>query len=271
MTVIASSTFLTQLASPSWSGERYVNIGGVNVWFRVYRRNSPAVIFVFQGTIDRAVTPVPVYGTNLSDDIPNATIIGISDPALDVFPPPLGSGWYAGWEGVDLQAKLGAFFPQMIAALGATRVIFQGSSAGGFAALYYGHAITDSIVVALNPQTDLDKYDYTQKYRDACWNGYTGPLKDKIDCDLVTKYATTFDNYVVYIVNDGDLEHVEDHSDPFVDAIPRGKRWRLIDRKVYGRNDHVAIPEDIWVPWVAAAVNAPRANATDIKALMREW
>lgn len=270
-TPISSTTFLTQLASTSWTGERYVDVAGTPIWFRVVRRNSPAAVITFQGTIDRAVTDVPVYGTDLSSAIPNATIIGISDPALDVFPAPLGSGWYAGWEGVNLQAKLGAFFPQIIAALGATRVIFQGSSAGGFAALYYGHGVKDGIVVALNPQTDLRKYDYTANYRNACWGGYTGPLTDKIDCDLVTKYATTFDNHVVYLVNEGDLEHVEDHHDPFVNAISRGKHWRLIDRPVFGEYDHVAMPEAIFVPWVKAAVDAARSNAMDIRELMADW
>lgn len=268
----AESTFLAKLASTAMaSGVYQVSVEGLPIWVRVYRRSGPNVIFTFNGSIDRTTTAVPVFGTDLSASIPDATIIGISDPALDLFPT-ITSGWYAGWDGVDLPAILGGFIDRMISALGATRVIFEGGSAGGFAALLYGHRVSGSIVVALNPQTNLDAYSSTGLYRDACWPNLTGPLASVIDCNLVTKYATKFPNCVVYVQNMTDVAHMKLQFGPFLSGLSTGSYWHLIPKTAYfGQFGHKSIPLATWLPAIQAALRAETASALDVLDALGAW
>ena len=95
----------------------------------------------------------------------------VSDPMLERG---CGIGWFTGDNDCKFQAKLVAILQKVQKDLDASNLIFYGSSAGGFAALYYSHQFPNSLAVVSNPQTNIAEYHEAAVKQYACLL-YTSP------------------------------------------------------------------------------------------------
>jgi hypothetical protein len=157
-----------------------------------------------------------------------------------------------------------------VVACEAERVIFVGGSVGGFAALYYSWLLPGSIVIAANPQTDLERYFVlnTNRYRRYCRPSMSKDdrLSSVITSSLVSCYAERFDNSVIYLQNAADPPYVRDHFAPFLAAIDLPHQKRLVARLGYwGRGGHKQPPAREWLAWLNAAIVSPSGEAEDIQ------
>jgi hypothetical protein len=145
-------------------------------------------------------------------------------------------------------------------------------SGGGFASLYYSWKIPGSVAIALNPQTNLNRYRggvLRARYRQLCWPSLdeNASLDTVIDANLRTLYSAGCANTAIILQTASDFGHLARHFAPFVAAFPSADRERLIVRVAdWGVQGHVPAPSKIWIPWIVAALTAPDTTATSIEA-----
>jgi pimeloyl-ACP methyl ester carboxylesterase len=266
--------FFQLVACPTCVGVFGVQTAGGEIPFQVTRRESPVLVITFAGAIDRRKYTLPQFGGARVDEYVSASVVGIADPSL-ARSPALTAAWYAGHEGFETQQILPGLIRRLVSACGAERVIFVGGSVGGFAALYYSWLLPGSIVIATNPQTDLDRYPlpHTDRYRRYCRRNLDRqtPLSSVITTSVVSCYTERFENTVIYIQNAADPLHVRDHLAPFLAAVDLPDHERLLARLGYwGQAGHAQPPSREWLPWLEAAVASPSSAAKDIQRTRRE-
>ncbi len=272
---IEVETFFAVLRDRTADGLYMVSLeGGVlPVWVEL--RDSPQLVITFAGAAPREDPPYPYFATGSLRNYVTASFVRIADPSLAP-----GAGlrlaWYAGRENFELQKLLPGIIQGIIDCLGVHRVVFIGASGGAFASLYYSRKIPNSVALALNPQTNLDRYrggDLHDQYRRFCWPALakTAPLDSIIDANLVRLYAEQSLNTVIVLQTASDFTHLTRHLAPFLAAYPFGQRERLIVRVAdWGVEGHTPAPSSIWVPWAIAALTAVEATAPSIEAVWAE-
>lgn len=201
------------LDSEPFTGISSISYGAGTLDLQLISRESQNLVTVFHAAADPAKTTLPVFvGHKITQDL-DASILLVSDPSLD-FAIPI--GWFAGDHERRLQHDLAQAIQHVAVAVGARNLIFQGSSAGGFAALYYAHGFPGSLAVAVNPQTNIAAYhaDKVAQYFNSCWNG-TPPLPAQAVTDLLQLYDGSFSNCVLFLQNQQDQFHIENHYRPW--------------------------------------------------------
>ncbi len=204
----------------------YVDLGEGKVPMRF--RHAPgakALIVCFHGAVDRATREIPAFAPYLLGQDNSAHQLLISDPAM-LLDGTHRLGWYAGYDGFNLQAVLGQAIRKVAAELGVERVVYFGTSGGGLAALYYGWYHPGSVVVVGNPQTDIERYykSLIDLYRAACWPKLAtdAALGSVIAAEVNSLYSRSIENTVVYLQETTDRFHLHQHLAPFLAAIPPG-------------------------------------------------
>ncbi|AQQ15794.1 hypothetical protein CGLAU_09215 [Corynebacterium glaucum] len=192
-------------------------------------RPSQNLVVIFHAAADPATVSLPIFvGQGITQNL-DASVLFVSDPALD-FRIPI--GWYTGDEKRHLQADLARVIRHVASTVGAENIIFEGSSAGGFAALVYSHAFPGSLAMAVNPQTDIYRYHQgkVDEYLTACWGGGKPPAKETVT-SAIELYRESFPNYVLYLQNQRDEFHVMNHYEPWAQRFGElsGTRWTTIE------------------------------------------
>jgi pimeloyl-ACP methyl ester carboxylesterase len=272
---LTDTELVERLRQSAVTGVFNVQTHGGELPMMVTRRKSPVLIVTFAGAIDRKTLALPQFGGKFLDTYVPASVIGLADPSL-ALSPDLTAAWYAGHEGFELQQFLPAFLQQIADACDAKRVIFLGSSVGGFAALYYSWRFPQSIAIVTNPQTDIDRFYLRHRtvYRAVCRPSLPDnePLSTVITSDLVSCYAKRFDNTVIYLQSAADPTHIRNHFSPFLGAIKIDNHRRLLARLAYwGREGHKQPPAREWLAWVKAAIISPSSEAEDLQRVRKEF
>lgn len=226
------------LSSDVQSGIASIAYGSGSLDLLIEDRQSSNLLVIFHAAVSPEGATLPVFvGLGVAAGL-DASVVFVSDPALDNGVP---IGWYSGDSNRSLQQDLPEVLGHISARLGCERTVFFGSSAGGFASLYYSHLTAGSLGICINPQTDIFQYHDEQvgAYVRGCWGS-----RDliKADTEVLTQYSTTFPNHVLYLQNTGDDFHIANHLAPWVDATGHleGERWaRLMGQ--WG-NGHAAPP-----------------------------
>lgn len=211
------------------AGISSISYGAGTLDLLLVRRESPNLVVIFHAAADPASVSLPIFvGQGITQNL-DASVVFFSDPALD-FQIPI--GWYAGDLERPLQSDLQRVIRHVAAAVGAGNIVFEGSSAGGFAALVYSHAIPGSLAVAVNPQTDIYRYHQgkVDEYLSACWNG-SRPNEEEAVTSAIDLYSDSFANYVLYLQNQRDEFHVLNHYEPWAQRFSElsGTRWLTIE------------------------------------------
>jgi len=159
-------------------------------------------------------------GAGVSEGLPSNRI-HIHDPSL-YLEGGLKLAWYAG---SSVQPSLQEAIVKILTALipRGQRVVLFGSSGGRFAALLYAASLPNALVVPVNPQTDVARYNprIVARYAKLAWGveGEDPISRIPVPLNVLDVYRRPVSNRVWYVQNSGDTSHVRGHLEPFVDAV----------------------------------------------------
>ena len=131
-------------------------------------------------------------------------------------------GWYIGTKEQNLTDEIAALVQQVAADGGYERILLTGSSGGGYAAMAVSHRIPGSLAVSFSPQTRVGDYiSWVHKVLvKAAFPGY-GSIDD-VEVEFPERVnlrrlyaAPEIANYVRYVQNSNDTNHMEEHFAPF--------------------------------------------------------
>lgn len=232
-------------------------------------KNAKSLLILFHGALARSKgAEVPAFLNRRRALGGMAHQISIADPGVRP-DNTVGIGWFAGSEVNPAQRLLPAFFEHLRSALCPERLVFVGSSAGGYGALFYSWHVPGSIVCASVPQTNIRLYADSawKRYLKQCWPSESGePGENAPLLDLRELYSTGVPNTVVYVQSILDRRSVFNHMQPFVGAIPVEDQDKLALKVSYwGRPGHSgAVPPGELDGWIKAAVDAEDPSADGI-------
>lgn len=145
----------------------------------------------------------------------------ISDPALKLSPD-VGLAWYAGTRTLEVLPEIAELIKAVASRLGLAErnVTFYASSGGAFAALKLLRFLPGSTVIAINPQTEITRYNsrhvdiYLEKFFDnMSREDAVAHYADKLSLIPDAEFIAT--RNVVYAQNLRDSHHVKNHFQPF--------------------------------------------------------
>ncbi|MGA6128340.1 MULTISPECIES: hypothetical protein [unclassified Microbacterium] len=121
------------------------------------RQDSDTLIVTFHGLLDRQRFQIPRFERARSTEPFGTSCLYWADPSLWL-DPKLKLAWFTGIREIDLFQRLADLSTVIAAQVGASRVIFTGSSGGGFAALQVSALVPGSTALVFNPQTAIYRY-----------------------------------------------------------------------------------------------------------------
>lgn len=191
------------------------------------------VLVIFSGAVTnrREKTPPFFSGSGLAAATGHP-FIALSDPALELSES-LAIGWYAGSVHHDTQQEIVDLLTPLSLRL-RERLWTVGGSAGGFAALWFGHALPGApSVFAWNPQTDLLEYSasFVRQYLDAAMPGVVSSLGTRslqkagreafrnagYSHSILEFLPAQSPSRLLYLQNSTD-EHLVEHCAPYLEA-----------------------------------------------------
>lgn len=127
----------------------------------VRERADYAVVFLPGAQNFKAVKQIPFFHRwTWHHDLPDAHVIALSDPAIATYEKAFG-GWFLHPQ-VDIIERLAELVGQITTHLGIApdRVVFHGSSLGGFGAIGMAAHLRGASAVSEIPQTDVSKWPF---------------------------------------------------------------------------------------------------------------
>jgi hypothetical protein len=191
---------------------------------------SDTLLVVSHGALPREKYSLPRFEWLASLGNRAENLMFLADTALEPFDD-LELAWFTGSAKDDLSSRYAELVSRTAMQLGATKVLFMGGSGGGFASLALASKTPGSRALVFNPQTNIRRY-WAKSVRQ-----YVGRLFPEFDSanalgtlgvrtNLATRLATetAADHQVLYVQNDDDGHHLENHLRPF--AASRGMEPR---------------------------------------------
>lgn len=203
-------------------------------------RFKDTTVVAFSAAVAKEVKTVPVFsGRRVTNGIP-ANLLLISDPSLQL-DNDLNLGWYQGnYKQPALEKTIHSIIQAFVKN---TRAIFIGGSGGGYAALVQNSLTPNSVAIAINPQTNIQKYPYFGIYLEKAWNIAPDDLPSiTIRTSVLESYSRPLTSNVVYVQNTGDRIHVRDHWMPFKRSTNENNLFEYCD---YFGDGHVSPPKDL--------------------------
>lgn len=173
--------------------------------------------------------------------------LSISDPSF-YLDNELSIAWYAGnKKQPELQETLARISKFVAEKVEASRVIFFGGSAGGFASIQLSHKIANSVALVWNAQTDFTQYyrRFYDEYLSACWSADNSSIPSNITSSVVELFNSSegLGKSILYLQQTTDEHHVKLHLKPFID-VTRGKGKTLLLQRNWSPG-HTPPPKDI--------------------------
>lgn len=233
--------FLIAPDAPS-SGRYEIDLGDLTIPCSWESRGHGTTFVTFSGALTPNITELPAFvGWGTTRHL-RCNVLMISDPSLAI-DPKLRLGWYAGSTAQpDLQTQLTEIIQRFA---GDSRTVLFGASGGGYAALEQARRLPGSVVIASNPQTDILKYSPrdVERYLSIAWNstadeGSALPFAHEV----VTAYSSPVDAQVVYIQNESDQFHIDNHEQPFREQLHPDNQVHFV-RGAFG-DGHVGPDKD---------------------------
>lgn len=195
------------------------------------RRRSEVLVVTFHGLLDREKFAIPRFERARMTEEFDVSCLYWADPSLWL-DPDLALAWYTGAGDFDLMSLLARYSTDVARSIGARRIIFSGSSGGGFAALQVSALVPGSTALVFNPQTAISLYwsSVQRKYLSVCapagldisvddfdfsrdWSEH---LEDRYSA--IRRYSRPVPNRVIYWSNVNDWHHSK-HLQPFRAAV----------------------------------------------------
>lgn len=227
------------MGDPGASRYRHTFDGDRHLDALLVNQGTGVLIVTFHGALDRNRFDLPRFERLGTTGKFRQSMMFCSDPGLFA-DAAFELAWFTGWAGVDLQPILADWATRAARAVGASRIIFTGSSGGGFAALQVSAMVPGSVCLAFNPQTSIHAYlaggtgfgaqrkyievNHPELARDGIWTidfDQDWTLKVGDHMSPVRRYAVPTDNHVLYADNSNDFHH-EQHLLPLLAAVNAG-------------------------------------------------
>ena len=186
---------------------------------------SDTLVVSFHGSLQRTKYQIPRFEWRRTLQRLDVGALMIADTTLELNDSmPL--SWFVGTENGDLATDVAEFIGEMAATGGYSKVLLAGSSGGGFAAMAVSSRLPGSAAVSFSPQTRIGDYVswVHKKFATTAFPGL-----DSIDAveaaypervNLRSLYSTTETaNFLRYVQNVHDLDHVEKHFKPFAQSM----------------------------------------------------
>ncbi|WP_417234075.1 hypothetical protein [Arthrobacter sp.] len=182
-------------------------------------RGASTTLIGFHAAVPDSFTYPFFSGVGMTDDM-DVNFLGFSDPFIGG-DQGFSTGWFIGSEELPLQELVPSIIRHYISDAGQRRLIFFGSSAGGFAALYFSSVFPGSLAIAVNPRIDLEIEPTSfHEYAETIFRGRSpAELKSFVTTRLSEQYAGGAPNTVAYMQNSQDRRYFERHMQPFLHSI----------------------------------------------------
>lgn len=194
-------------------------------------RESDVLVVTFHGLLDRRKFKIPRFERARMTEPFGTSCLYWADPSLWL-DRDLKLAWFTGSGSLDLFEIIAERTTSVAKAIGAKRIIFTGSSGGGFAALQASALVPGSTALVFNPQTAIYAYrtPMQKAYLRICqpevcdrlgrnYNfsfDWTESLGDRFSS--LRRYQEPRQNHVIYWTNRLDWHH-EDHYKPFAELL----------------------------------------------------
>lgn len=179
---------------------------------------TDTLIVVLHGAIDREKYTLPHFEWLGTMKERQEHVLYVGDPTL-ALAADLQIGWYVGTRESDELARVVRLATQARHKLGLARVLFMGSSAGGFASLMASSHVPGSRALSFNPQVTISEYypRFVKRFMQvalpsfASFEDARAALPGRLSVlDTVTS-TTQMRNRALIVQNSGDTFHMEDH------------------------------------------------------------
>lgn len=187
-------------------------------------RASKTLIVTFHGSLQRSKYQLPRFEWRRTLENLDAGVLLIADTTLELGDNiPL--GWYIGVKQQDLADDIAAVVRQVASDGGYEHIVLTGSSGGGYASMAVSYRIPGSLAVSFSPQTRVGDYiPWVHKVLvAAAFPGYQ--TIDAVEAEFPERvnlrrlYAQSeIPNYVRYVQNSNDTDHMEEHYGPFAEV-----------------------------------------------------
>lgn len=125
------------------------------------QKTNSEYLYVFlngsRGETPDKFVPLPRFGRWSWHGLFNGSTLHIEDPMLYKYDE-LNLGWYYGTEEISYLDLTLNIVKSIAARTGNPKIIFYGSSGGGYAALHLASMLPNSFAISINPQIELDKW-----------------------------------------------------------------------------------------------------------------
>ncbi|WP_242085932.1 hypothetical protein [Microbacterium lacticum] len=130
--------------------------------------DSDTLVVTFHGSLDRSKYRIPRFERARTTEVHGTSCLYWADPSLWL-DDSLALAWYTGAGSINLLSMLAERSADVARLVGANRIIFTGSSGGGFAALQTSALIDASTALVFNPQTEISRYWQTVQRKYLYW------------------------------------------------------------------------------------------------------
>ncbi|MFK0006868.1 hypothetical protein ACIQTZ_07435 [Paenarthrobacter sp. NPDC090520] len=203
-------------------GYHSIGYNGLPVDLRVQHRGFDTTIIFFHG----AVSPkhsYPVMSGGGVSAAAKANRIFVSDPSL-ALSGSLNLGWFLGnQQQPELQSVIEESIRHITNAWGKQRLVFFGSSGGGYASLHFASRFPGSLALVANPQTVVANYHASavERFVKVCFGSgqRISELPAHIVKDVTQTYGKPLATRVAYMQNVNDASHIARHMKPFLRAL----------------------------------------------------
>ncbi|MFM5817777.1 alpha/beta hydrolase [Aeromonas sanarellii] len=189
-----------------------------------YPNENKSLFIMLPSAVDRAKMTLPVFNrwTWADKGVFPGNMLCISDPTLTLHHE-LQLGWLLGDIDHCATKDLANFIVRLAKEKGIpnNRIVFYGSSAGGFSALALATLVEGSVAVAINPQTVALSYEASKQVKliqEHCFNGMSKDIIEKnysSRVNMIERWKNVRASKFILVQNILDHHHFNVHFKPF--------------------------------------------------------
>lgn len=203
-------------------GYHSIDYNGLPVDLRVQNRGYDTTVIFFHGAVSPKHTYPVMNGGGVSGGA-KANRIFVSDPSL-ALSGRLNLAWYLGNEQQpELQSVIEEAIRHVVRYWGDQRLVFFGSSGGGFASLHYASRFPGSLALVSNPQTIVANYNKAavERFVEVCFRegSRIKDLPAHIVKDVTKTYARPLTTRIAYMQNVNDAPHIAKQMKPLLRVL----------------------------------------------------
>ena len=199
--------------------------GSLPLRFLYAPKDSSTLVVSFHGSLQRSKYQLPRFEWRKTLRLLDAAALMIADTTLDL-DDSMPLSWFVGTEQCNLTADIADFITLMAAQGGYSNILLAGSSGGGFAAMAVSSRLPGTAAVCFSPQTRIGDYIpwVHKKFVSTAFPSFEsieGVEKSHPHrVNLRYLYGEgQISNYVRYVQNSRDHDHVEQHYKPFASSL----------------------------------------------------